>query len=67
MRSMKEFDQAFEKLNQELNNMTGEVFFAMFGLSLDDLPSECQASKEVSIGSNCFASEMYPNVDLKCA
>lgn len=66
MRSIAEFNEAFEKLNQELNAMSGEEFFAMFGLNLDDFPS-AQYSLEFILKKNQGLSPTYSNIDLKCA
>lgn len=70
MRNIAEFNEALEKLNQELDAMSGEEFFAMFGLNLNDLPpdiSEPQYSLEFILKSAQDSSPIYRSVDLKCA
>ena len=39
MRTIQEFDEAFEKLDQELEAMDGKEFFAARGIDIDSLPS----------------------------
>jgi len=67
MRSIAEFNEALERLNQELDTMSGEEFFAMFGLNLNDLPSEPQYSLEFILKTTQDLSPTYTNIDLKCA
>lgn len=67
MRSIAEFDEAFEKLNQELSAMNGEEFFAMFGLNLNDLPPEPQCSIEFVLKTAQGISPTYGNINLQCA
>lgn len=67
MRSIAEFNEAFEKLNQRLDAMNGEEFFAMFGLNLNDLPSAPQYSSEFVLKAAQGLSPTYSNIDLKCA
>lgn len=67
MRSIAEFNEAFEKLNQELDAMSGEEFFATFGLKLDDLPSASQYSLEFPLNPVLVLPTTYSNIDLKCA
>lgn len=71
MRSITEFNEAFEKLHQELSAMSGKEFFAMFDLNLNDLPPEPQCNINISIAfilkTTQGLSPAYSSIDLQCA
>lgn len=67
MKNSSDFDLAFEQLNKKLDALSGEAFFSMFGLNLDDLPSMPQYSPEFPLNSTSHSFPTYSDIDLKCA